>query len=156
MQDLTLSSPAFAPGGPIPVQYTADGDNTNPPLVIGGVNSDAKSLVLIVDDPDAMTDPRGPGAVYDHWVIFNIPPTTTEIASGGAPAASVQGKNSAGTNTYIGPAPPSGEHRYFFRLYELSDRLDLDENAGKADVLAAFEPVLLRQTELVGTYRSKR
>ena len=150
---LSITSPAFEHGGTIPWKYTAAGDNVNPPLIFDGVSDDAKSLVLIVDDPDAAIDPKGPGKTYDHWVLFNIAPETHEIAEGSVPVGIIQGKNSAGENKYAGPAPPTGTHRYFFRLYELSDSLLLDENATKAEVQTALESVLLTEAELVGTYQ---
>lgn len=145
-EELRITSPAFSHNGQIPAKYTADGADINPPLVFAGVSSQAKSLVLIVDDPDA------PVGVYDHWVVFNIPPSVREVAEGAVPAGAVQGKNSSGGNRYIGPAPPSGMHRYFFKLYELSSELDLDESATKQVVLDALQPVLLGQAELIGTY----
>ncbi len=122
-------------------------------MLISGVGLDAKSLALIVDDPDAEIDPEGPKKVYDHWVVFNIPPTTSEIAENSVPAGAIQGKNSADSNKYTGPAPRTGKHRYFFRLYELSEALLLDENATKVEVQAALQPVLLNAAELIGTYQ---
>lgn len=148
-----ISSSAFDHNGIIPIKYTADGENHNPPLFFGGINEHAKSLVLIVDDPDAVTDPLGSGAVYTHWVVFNIPPDTADIVEDSVPAGATVGKNSIGTNEYIGPAPPTGAHRYFFRLFELSDQLPLDENATKEEVLEAIKPVLIDRAEIIGLYR---
>lgn len=124
MQDLTISSPVFGNNEYIPAKYTSDGDNINPPLEIGGVGEEAKSLAIIIDDPDAATDPDGPGKTFDHWVLFNIPPTTTTIAENSIPNGSIQGQNGMGKPSYIGPAPPNGTHKYYFRLYELSDIFD--------------------------------
>ncbi len=152
-ESLSLTSPAFDQGGKIPLKYTVDGGNVSPPLTISGVSPDAESLVLILDDPDAATDPHGPGRVYDHWVVFNIPASTTDIPEGKLPHGAVQGQNGSGQNKYSGPAPPIGSHRYFFRLYALGDELLLEDSVTKADVLAALKPVLLAQTELVGTYQ---
>lgn len=149
---LAISSPAFADGENIPQRYTAAGANIHPPLVISGVSSQAKSLVLIVDDPDAATDPMGSGATYTHWVVFNISPTTTEIPEGSMPAGAIRGTNSAGVNTYVGPSPPTGVHRYFFRLYELSGMLQLSAAATKEDVQLVMSSLVLGKAELVGRY----
>lgn len=151
-EKLQLLSPAFVTNGMIPAEYTADGRGVNPPLFISGVSASAKSLVLIVDDPDAATDPQGSGKTYDHWVVFNIPPESTYIGENSAPARAIVGKNSAQTNTYIGPAPPTGVHRYFFRLYELSGVLALTSNATKQEVLDALASILLDTAELIGLY----
>jgi Raf kinase inhibitor-like YbhB/YbcL family protein len=152
-EQLQITSPAFKNGESIPSKYTADGQDINPPLAISGVSMDAKSLVLIMDDPDAATDPKGPGKTFDHWVLFNIEPTVTKIDENSVPAGAIQGENGMGESAYIGPAPPTGTHTYFFRLYELSDRLNLDQTATKEDVLTALKPLLLNQAELVGTYQ---
>jgi Raf kinase inhibitor-like YbhB/YbcL family protein len=150
---LTLSSPAFFDGGGIPEQYTVDGEDINPPLRIDGVDGNAKSLVLIVDGPDAATDPDGPGKTFDHWVLFNIDPDTTYIDENSVPEGAIQGKNGMGGCKYIGPAPPNGVHRYYFRLYELSNKLSLDQDATKEDVLKALRPLLLGQSQLIGKYQ---
>lgn len=150
---LRLTSPAFANEDDIPKKYTADGEDINPPLRINGQPEGAVSLVLIVDDPDAATDPKGPGKTFDHWVVFNIPAAINDIAENSLPDAATQGKNGYGKNQYAGPNPPTGSHRYFFRLYVLSAELDLDEDASKSDVLEVAEPLSLEQTELVGTYQ---
>src|SRR5207249_4718494 len=108
---LTLRSISFAQGDKIPVKFTCDGDNISPELQIGGVPAEAKSLVLIMDDPDASS---APGGVFDHWVAFNIPTTTTEIAQGVQPLGT-KGKGSGGGLIYQGPCPPSGTHHYRFK-----------------------------------------
>ena len=150
---LQISSPAFAQNEAIPAKYTADGENISPPLEISSDSDEAESLVLIIDDTDAATDPHGPGKVYDHWVVFNIPPDTTYIAEGNVPSGAIQGANGAGQSRYTGPAPPTGTHRYSFRLYALRGELTLDHTATKEDVQEAMEPILISQAELVGTYR---
>lgn len=150
---LRLTSPAFKSGEAIPPRFTSDGDNISPPLMIDGVSDQAKSLALIVDDPDAATDPDGPGQTFDHWVVFNIPPTTTEIPEDSVPAGAVVGQNGMGSSQHVGPAPPNGTHRYYFKLYELSSPLDLDETATKEEVEAAMEGQVIGRTELVGTYQ---
>ncbi|NOY55482.1 MAG: YbhB/YbcL family Raf kinase inhibitor-like protein [Actinobacteria bacterium] len=149
---MRLSSPAFAHNTLIPSRYTCDGFDVNPPLRISDVPSGTMSLVLFVDDPDA-PDPKAPKMVWDHWVVWNIDPTTTEIGEGSVPAGAVQGKNSWGRNDYGGPCPPIGTHRYFFKLFALDTTLALTPSASKADVEAAFDGHVIDQTELIGTYR---
>lgn len=156
MHELTLSSPKFSNGTEIPVKYTSDGDNISPPLIINGVGEEAKSLVLILDDPDAATDPDGPGKTFDHWVLYNIPTFIHEIEEDTTPEGALPGLNSLGEPKYIGPAPPNGSHRYFFTLYELIDNLDgLDQNATKNNILEAIKHSTLRKTLLIGTYQRK-
>ena len=114
---LTISSPAFAPGGPIPVAYTGEGRDASPPLAWSGVPAGAKSLVLIVDDPDA-PDPAAPKRVWVHWVLYDLPPAVTGLPEAVAdlPAGTREGKNDWGRAGYGGPMPPVGRHRYFFKL----------------------------------------
>ena len=152
-QQLRITSPVFENGGFIPSKYTGDGDNISPPLTVSGVSEDTKSLVLIIDDPDAATDPKGPGITFDHWVVFNIPPTVTEISENSVPSAATQGENGTGESGYIGPAPPTGTHRYHFRLYSLREKLNLDQSATKAKVQAALRPILINRAELLGNYQ---
>ena len=118
---MELTSPVFENEGRIPPRHTCDGENTNPPLSISAVPPGAKSLVLIMDDPDVPQDIRADG-MWDQWVVFNIPPTHTEIKEGQEP----QGRHGLGTGNnmeYFGPCPPDGEHRYFFKLYALDKAL---------------------------------
>lgn len=150
---IKLESPAFSNGGGIPEKYTSDGDDVNPPLKISGVNEKTQSLVLIMDDPDAATDPDGPGKTFDHWVVFNISPYTTYIDEDSQPPGAIVGVNGIGQNKYIGPAPPNGVHKYRFMLYELSESLNLDSNAAKEEVLKALEPLVIGQALLVGKYQ---
>src|SRR6266568_2267554 len=117
MDTLKITSPAFAHNGTIPAAFTCDGADSMPPLAIGGVPQKAKSLALIMDDPDA------PVGTWVHWVAWNIAPQTTEIIEHSVPAGAVQGRNSWGRNSYGGPCPPSGTHRYFFKLYALDASL---------------------------------
>jgi len=145
MGELKLTSPVFENNGKIPGKYTCQGDDINPRLDISGVPSDAKSLVLIMDDPDA------PAGVWDHWILFNMP-VVSKIEENSVPSGAVQGKNSWGKNEYGGPCPPSGEHRYVFKLYALDITLDLDFSADKKDVEKAIEEHILAQTKLVGLY----
>ena len=145
---MELTSPAFKEGAPIPVKYTCEGQNLSPPLVINGVPPGAKSLALIMDDPDAM---KPAGKVWDHWVTFNIPPETTVIGEGENPPG-VMGSNTRGVLAYGGPCPPDGEHRYYFHLYALDTMLNLKEGATKKQVLDATDGHVLAQAELRGRY----
>jgi len=146
---LKLSSNAFSHNGTIPTKYTCDGENTNPPLKIEGVPSPAKSLVLIVDDPDAI---KPAGKVWDHWVVWNIKPESKEIKENSVPSESVQGENGRGQNKYQGPCPPDTEHRYFFKLYALDTIFDLKEGSTKQEVEKAMQGHILAKTEFVGKY----
>lgn len=148
---MRLSSSAFLHNMPIPSRYTCDGFDVNPPLQINDIPPGTRSLVLFVDDPDA-PDPEAPKMVWDHWVVWNIDPATREIGEGSVPAGAVQGKNSWGRNSYGGPCPPIGTHRYFFKLFALDTTLTLTPAATKADVEAAFAGHVIDQTELIGTY----
>ena len=145
---LTFSNNSF-----IPMKYTCDGTNSSPPLIIGDVPKTAKSLVLIMDDPDIpeVAKKNFNIEVWDHWVVFNIPPETTEIPEGKNPAG-ILGKNTRGNNTYGGPCPPDREHRYFFKLYALDTMLGLKEGATKREVENAMEGHIVEKTELVGRY----
>jgi len=149
-----ITSSAFAEGASIPSKFTCDGDQVSPPLSISGVPEGAKSLVLIMDDPDVPKQLK-PDGVFDHWVLFNIPPSTTEIPEGGS--VGTPGGNGAGKNAYTGPCPPPqyepSEHRYFFKLYALDTELPLKAGASKADVLKSLEGHVLAQAQLVGKYK---
>ena len=146
---LKLTSPFFENNGKIQSKYTCDGQNTNPPLKIDRVPATAKSLVLIVDDPDAI---KPAGKVWDHWVIWNIDPKTKEIKENSVPTGAVQGKNGSGKNQYEGPCPPDAEHRYFFKLYALDTTLNLPEGSTKQQVEKAMEGHITNQAELIGKY----
>jgi Raf kinase inhibitor-like YbhB/YbcL family protein len=150
---MQLSSPAFKNKDKIPSQYTCDGTNINPELLISHVPSEAKSLVLIVDDPDVPPSVRK-DRMWDHWVIFNIPPQTTHIAEDSQPQG-IPGQNTDGELNYQGPCPPDREHRYFFKLYALDMLLDLPKGATKKQVEEAMEGHILAQTELMGRYERK-
>lgn len=141
---MEISSSAFEHNEPIPSQYTCDADDVSPPLTIVDVPAEAKSLGLIVDDPDA------PGKTWSHWVVWNIDPKTTEISEGIAPGT--EGTTDFERTGWGGPCPPSGTHRYFFKLYALNVEVDLDETATKADLEAAMEGHIIDQAELIGTY----
>lgn len=147
---LTLTSSAFADQGSMDSRFTCDGANTSPPLSISGVPAEAKSLVLIMDDPDVPTSVRADG-MWDHWIKFNIPPETREIPENTEPPG-ISGAGTRGNLAYNGPCPPDREHRYFFKLYALDTSLDLEEGASKPAVEAAMEGHVLAHTELVGRY----
>ena len=148
MDKLTITSSAFGHNGKIPSKYSCDGEEINPPLNIEGVPSDAKSIVLIMDDPDAI---KPAGKVWDHWVVFNMPPDTTEIGENEQPKG-VAGITSRNVLTYGGPCPPDAEHRYFFKVYALDTMLDISEGSTKQDVEKAMQGHILAQGELIGLY----
>lgn len=147
METLTISSPAFNHGEAIPVRYTCDGAHASPPLVIGKIPPKALTLALIMDDPDA------PMGTWVHWVVWNIPPQTREISDNGLPLGSSQGINDWKRNSYGGPCPPSGTHRYYFRLYALDTPLQLAPSTTKTDLEQAMRGHILARGELMGTYR---
>lgn len=149
---MRLTSGAFEQGQSIPSKYTCDGQNINPPLVISGVPSSAKSLALIMDDPDV---PAAAGVkVWDHWVVFNMSPALTSIGENEQPPG-VRGKGTRGSLSYGGPCPPDREHRYFFKLYALDTSLDLAEGATKSEVERAMQGHIIEQAELMGRYVRK-
>ncbi len=150
MGELRITSSGFMNGEFIPSRFTADGADVNPPIKIDGVPENAKSLVLIMDDPDA------PVGVWDHWVLFNIPPNVTEIPENSTPTGAVLGKNSWGRAEYGGPAPPSGIHRYFFKLYALDTALNLPAGASKAQVESAAQGHILAEATLMGKYTRRK
>ncbi|MHA7840422.1 MAG: YbhB/YbcL family Raf kinase inhibitor-like protein [Gammaproteobacteria bacterium] len=147
---MKLSSTAFSEGGSIPSQYTCDGDNISPPLTIKEVPENAKSLVLIMDDPDVPSNVRRDN-MWDHWLVFNISPQTDTIPENEEPAG-VPGKGTAGNLTYFGPCPPDREHRYFFKLYALDSLLTLEEGATKVMVEQAMAGHVLAEAQLMGRY----
>jgi hypothetical protein len=142
---MKIESSAFKHGGTIPLRYAKRGENISPPLSFQGVPGEAKSLVLIMDDPDA---PRG---LFTHWVVFNVDPVAW-FAEGSVPAGAKQGKNSWGEPRYGGPQPPDREHRYFFRLFALDRTLDLREGAGRDEVEAAMRGHVMAQAEWMGRH----
>lgn len=144
--EMKISTRAFSERRPIPERFTADGENINPPLVISGVPKQAKSLVLIVDDPDA------PMGTWNHWLVWNIKPDTAVIKENSVPRGAAVGRNDAGTAKYVGPSPPSGTHRYFFRLYALDTKLDLPVGSTRGDLDQAMRSHILARAELLGRY----
>ena len=146
-KQLAISSPAFAPGKPIPKQYTCEGENVNPELKFGGVPADARSLALIMDDPD------GTVGIFVHWLVWNIAPDTTVVPFRAPAPVGIEGTTSFGTIGYGGPCPPPGKtHRYVFRLYALDAILDLPPGASRVQLDAAMTDHVLASTELMGTF----
>ena len=143
----SLTSPAFGNGQQIPARYTCNGEDISPPLQIANVPEGTKALALIMDDPDA---PKGS---WIHWVMFNIPPETTTIAENFAPG--IQGTTDFQEIKYSGPCPPHGKHRYYFKLYALTDTLNLGPGCTKDELLMAMEGQTLMHTELMGTYSNE-
>ena len=149
MGELKISSPAFAHNGSIPPKYTCDGADISPPLLFGDVPSVAQSLALIVDDPDA------PVGTWVHWVVWNVAPAARETGEGKVPAQGVEGRNDWGRNGYGGPCPPSGVHRYFFKLYALDTSLNLPRTATKHELEKAMEGHILSRGQLTGLYKRR-
>lgn len=148
---MQITSSAFLHNSLIPVVYTCDGDGISPPLAFTGVPAEAKSLAFFIDDPDV---PKSimPDGMFDHWVVWNIPPSSTGIGEGEVPSG-VVGSNTAGSRRYYNPCPPDSEHRYFFRLYALDTLLDLPAGSTKAAAQQAMEGHILDSAELIGRYR---
>jgi Raf kinase inhibitor-like YbhB/YbcL family protein len=144
---MILTSPAFDNEGAIPKKYTCDGGDINPELQIQNVPPGAKSLALIMHDPDAPTQ-----GGFTHWVVWNIDPHTTVIKDESVPPGSIEGRNSAGRLGYMGPCPPSGTHHYHFQLYALTDMLDLSATVPFGDIQTQIDQHLIEQTDLVGLY----
>jgi Raf kinase inhibitor-like YbhB/YbcL family protein len=143
---MKITSPAFKENDTIPKKYTSDDANINPPLHIEDVPSGAKSLALVVEDPDA------PSGVFHHWVLFNINPQTADIKENSVPVIATQGSNDFGQLEYGGPKPPSGEHHYFFNAYALDTVLGLSRGAKSQDLENEMKGHILNQASLMGRY----
>ena len=146
---MKVTSSAFQEGGNIPSKFTCDGADSSPPLQIADVPSAAKSLALIVDDPDA------PSGLFTHWMVWNISPQTSTVAEGSAPKG-VHGTNDFGKPGYGGPCPPSGTHRYYFKIFALDGELDLPSGAKRSQLDAAMKGHVVAQGELMGRYSRKK
>src|SRR5213594_586555 len=151
---MELKSPAFAHGSPIPSEHTCDGKDVSPPLSFKGIAPGTRSLALIADDPDA------PMGTWVHWVAWNIPPNARGLEEGvpkkdSLPNGMKQGTTDFRSIGYGGPCPPSGTHRYFFKLYALDTGLNLPPNTTKKDLERAMQRHLLQQVELMGKYARK-
>jgi hypothetical protein len=143
MKELKIASPVFKNNGFIPKKYSCDGDDVSPPLNVEGMPEETQSLVLIVDDPDA------PMGTWVHWIVWNIPPVE-KIEENSVPGT--EGLNGFRKHSYGGPCPPSGTHRYFFKVYALDTKLDLGPNSRKRNVERAMEGHILAKGEIVGLY----
>jgi len=155
IMEITIKSSAFTEGAMIPVKYTCDGNNVSPPLQWSDPPEGTKSFALISDDPDA------PIGTWVHWVMFNIPPTVRELqenvpSSQVLPNGAIQGITDFGSAGYGGPCPPSGTHRYFFKIYALDCTLDLGSGAKKKQVVEAMKNHILAQGQLMGKYKRQR
>lgn len=148
---LSLTSPAFDDGGPIPDEYGYTERDVNPPLDIAGVPTDAESVALIVDDPDAV-EPAG--KIWDHWVVWNIDPEREQIPEAWdlGDETATEGQNDYGEPGYGGPNPPDGQHTYRFELLALESTLDLPGNADADTLRSAAEGAILETATLTGTY----
>jgi Raf kinase inhibitor-like YbhB/YbcL family protein len=153
---MNLTSPAFSNGGEIPAKYTCEGEDISPPLAWSGVPEGAKSLALIVDDPDA-PDPAQPKMTWVHWVAYNIPSSVSSLAEGAKlPAGALAGLNDWKRTGYGGPCPPIGRHRYFHKLYALDRALPNLGQVTKDKLEAAMKPHIVARAELVGTYQKRK
>src|SRR5947207_15373339 len=146
---MKISSQAFQEGGSIPERFSKNRQNVNPELRIEGAPAEAKSLVLIVDDPDA------PVGLFTHWLVWNIDPKTAEIGENSVPKGALQGTNDFPGTGYDGPQPPSGTHRYYFKIFAVDRTLDLKSGAKRRDVDAAMRGHVIAQGELMGRYSKK-
>jgi Raf kinase inhibitor-like YbhB/YbcL family protein len=145
--ELTVASVAFSHGGNIPSKYTCEGENVNPPLEINGIPEHTRSLAVVVEDHDA------PNGIFDHWLVWNIPPNEP-IAENSVPG--ISGKNNFGKTGYGGPCPPSGVHRYFFKVYALDTLLDLLGGANKKTLLEAMRGHILASGDLMAYYKKSK
>lgn len=150
-----LTSRAFKEGGIIPSHYTADGDDVSPPLEWSIVPGGTKCFAIICDDPDA------PGGSFCHWLVYNIPANAVNFPEafpslGSLPNGTKQGVNDFGTLGYRGPAPPSGTHRYLFKLYALMSVLDLEAGATRAELEKVLQRRILGEAQLMGKYQRSK
>lgn len=156
---LTIFSPAFGHEDEIPVKYTCEGNDISPPLAWSGLPEGTASLVLIVDDPDA-PDPEAPKRTWVHWLLYNIPVASSGLNEGVAPShlhdGVLEGINDWKRTGYGGPCPPTGRHRYFFKLYALNTQLSERNEPNKEALLQAMEGHILEKAEIVGTYQKRR
>lgn len=145
---MKITSTAFENEGIIPSKYTCDGENINPTLLIEDVPEGTKTLALIVDDPDS------PVGIWVHWLVWNISPVTTKIEENSVPKDADQGTSSFGTVGYGGPCPPSGTHRYLFKLFALDTEIDLDSKGDKASLESRMEGHIIDKVMYLGKYSS--
>jgi Raf kinase inhibitor-like YbhB/YbcL family protein len=152
--DIKITSSAFQDGGLIPSKYTCDGTDVSPPLQWDSTPEDTKSLAVICDDPDA------PMGTFVHWVLFNLPAEIRELTENiptdeTLPNRAKQGTSDFGRTGYGGPCPPSGTHRYYFKVYALDNEIDLPARTRKPDILKAMEGHILAQGQLMGKYKRR-
>jgi Raf kinase inhibitor-like YbhB/YbcL family protein len=156
---MQLVSSAFTEGQPIPRQYTCEGSDTSPPLAWSGIPAGARSLVLIVDDPDA-PDPAAPRMTWVHWLLYNLPPDSgglpQGVQPGALPAGTLQGVNDWKRTAYGGPCPPIGRHRYYFKLYALDTLLPDLRRPTKPGLEGAMRGHVVGEAVLMGTYQKGR
>lgn len=150
---MKITSSEFEDGATIPSVHTCEGKHLSPPLAFQNVPKEAKSLVLIMDDPDVPPSVRS-DRMFDHWVLFNIPPATHSIPAGGS--AGTHGCNTLKENRYYGPCPPDREHRYFFKLYALDTMLNLSTGASKKEVERAMQGHIIAEAKLMGRYEKNK
>lgn len=146
---MIITSPAFANEQLMPSEFTCEGEGVNPPLNIAEVPPDAKSLMLIVDDPDA------PTGLFTHWILWNIPPTVSFIDTDSVPAGAIEGENSLGDVGYTPPCPPTGVHHYVFHLFALSNSLSFKEGTDRVSVEDAMQQYIIDRAEIVGQYKKQ-
>ncbi len=144
---ISLTSPAYGEGEMIPARFTADGKDLHPPYRMNGVPEEARSLALLMEDPDA------PAGTWVHWVVWNLPPDLRELPEGSLPSGAVEGLNSWGRKGYGGPSPPGGTHRYILELYALDTRLELPPSTTAAGLRKAVAGHVLARGRLMGRYR---
>jgi Raf kinase inhibitor-like YbhB/YbcL family protein len=157
---LTLTSPSFGHGDLIPRSHTSDGVNRSPPLTWDGVPAGARSLALVVEDPDA-PDPAAPQRIFAHWLVFNLPPQSDGLVLAASqarlPRGAHVGRNDFGVLDYCGPAPPIGRHRYFFRLFALDTVLPASiVEPDRATLMRALQGHIIEEAELMGVYERDR
>lgn len=146
---MRIESNSFKNFSDIPAKYTCDGENISPPLRFSDVPEGAQELVLIIDDPDA------PNGDWVHWLVYGIDPKTDAIGEGAVPVNSLQGKNTRENEAYGGPCPPSGTHRYFFKLYAIDKKIEPAKIMNKQDLENAMKGAILEKATLIGLYKRK-
>ncbi len=152
---MKFSSPAFENNQLIPTTYTCEGENYSPELHFSEVPEETKSLAIIIDDPDAATDPKGTGSTFTHWLVWNIDPKTNIIEENSVPFEATEGMNGRGKIGYTGPCPPTGAHHYRFKLYALSSPLSVSQNISRVELESIIGQSLLEKAEFIGLYSMK-
>ena len=148
-EKMKIESIAFKENENIPREYTCQGDNVNPPLNFSDIPKGTKSIALIVDDPDA------PSGVWAHWLVWNMNPTSDGVGENSVPKGGIQGPNGRGANKYQGPCPPSGVHRYYFKLFALNKELNISTTTDKTGLENAMDGAIIEQSLFIGLYERK-